>query len=579
MFSGAKIKEYVSFNPKELINKSHILGDGHIGGKAKGLLFAKKVLENASSVPPWPVYIPPSRFITTEVFDDFIKLNSLEEVTEKGDWEEIKVAFDRAYLPQSVIEDLKRWVCEMDYPLAVRSSSLLEDGVKYSFAGKYLTLFVSNRGSPEERVKELVSAIKRIYASTYSPTAQEYRKKRYLTGEKMGVIVQQLIGRKRGREFYPEVAGVGFSRNYRRWTERIRIEDGVVRIVFGLGTRCTGRNYARIFSLTNLFLRPEGNNPYEIMRYSQESFDLLDLETGEFKSYNINDRKDLIKYHAGFDRIASFFSFDSGMILPFSIFDNGKVIFTFDGFPKAYPNLFKLIGFLFGLFEREMGVPVDIEFASEPSESFFALVQLRPLSSYESYRPVIVPKDIPEENIILRGNRMLTNGLLKNVRYIVYVDPWEYMEKFDPYGVAREIGRINMRLEGEKYILIGPGRWGSTNPYQGVPVEYSEMSNCGLIVEVGILEKGLTPELSYGTHFFADLDVDGILYLPVFVGMEGNVFNKAWLDSHEYEKGKHPAIRVYKGNFSAYLDGNRVIGVVADESFRESLLSLDLSFF
>ncbi|MCS7233255.1 MAG: PEP/pyruvate-binding domain-containing protein [Synergistetes bacterium] len=567
MFNRNEFMEYVNFNPRGYVKeKAHILGEGSLGGKAKGLLFAKYILENLEEIPPWPVYIPPSRFISTEVFDDFIKINSLEEVVEKGDWDEVKKAFDKALLPDSVIADLQKWVYEMDYPLAVRSSSLLEDNIKYSFAGKYLTLFISNRGSVEERIKGLVCAIKKVYASTYSPSAQEYRKKRSLTDEKMGVIIQQLIGRTRGVEFYPEIAGVGFSRNYRRWTERIRIEDGVVRIVFGLGTRCTGRNYARIFSLSNLALRPEGSNPYEIMRYSQENFDLLDLGTGEFKTYNINDRKDLIKYHPHFDKLASLFSFESGMVIPFSAVNDGKIIFTFDGFPKTYPNFFRLIGFLFRLFEKKMGMPVDVEFASEPRESFFALVQLRPLLSYESYRPVAIPKGIPEHKIILRGNKMLTNGMLRGVRYLVYVDPWKYMEIFNPYSVAREIGRINRSLEGERFILIGPGRWGSTNPRQGVPIEYSEISNCGIIVEIGILEKGFTPELSYGTHFFADLDIDGILYLPVFIGADGNLFNKNWFDSKEYEMTKHPAIRIYRGSFSVYLDGNRVIGVVIDES-------------
>ncbi|MBC7331650.1 MAG: phosphoenolpyruvate synthase [Synergistetes bacterium] len=566
MFNGTKVKNYLDFNPRDYVEeKNFILGEGSLGGKAKGLLFAKFVLENVSEIPPWPVYIPPSRFISTEIFEEFIRVNSLEDVIEGSDWDEIKEAFLKATFPNSVVEDFKKWLGEMNYPLAIRSSSLLEDSIKYSFAGKYLTLFVSNRGSLEERLRELTLAIKKIYASTYNPAANEYRRKRSLSGERMGVIVQQLIGRPRGKEFYPEVAGVGFSRNYRRWTERIRIEDGVIRIVFGLGTRCTGRNYARIFSLSNLALRPEGNNPYEIMRYSQENFDLIDLETGEFKTYNINERKDLIKYHPNFGKIASVFSFESGMITNFSLFSEGKIIFTFDGFPKAYPNFFRLVGFLFKLFEREMGMPVDIEFASEPRESFFALVQLRPLSSYESYRPVALPRGVPEERIILRGNKMLTNGILEKVRHIVYVDPWKYVEFFDPFVVAREIGKINRSLEGESFILIGPGRWGSTNPYQGVPVEYSEISNCGLIVEIGILEKGFTPELSYGTHFFADLDVDGIFYLPVFVGADGNVFNKDWFESKPYELGKHPAIRVYKGCFSAYLNGEKSIGIVIDE--------------
>ncbi|BCV24670.1 PEP/pyruvate-binding domain-containing protein [Gelria sp. Kuro-4] len=570
MPDASKITQFLAFDPLDNpLYRSQTIGTGKIGGKARGLLFAREVLAHRRDPALAQVAIPESYFIATGVFDEFVSANGLQVLAESGrDYSEIEAAFERGAFAPWFREALAALLEKLPCPLAVRSSSQLEDNLKYSFAGKYLTTFVSGSGDPESRLLALEAAIKRVYASVYSPSAAEYRRKHGLRGDKMAVLIQRLIGKERGGYFYPETAGVGFSKNYRRWTERIKKEDGVVRLVFGLGTRCVGREYARTFSLTNLNLRPEGHNPREIAKYSQERFDSVDLATGQVQVFNINHRLSALDYHPGFHQYAQVYLAgsneirDLGAFLP-NLGPGDKIVFTFRNFPRYHPELFSVMHALFATLEEEMGVPVDIEFTYEAEDKVFTLVQVRPLSSYEEYRSVHIPPHLPADHVLLKGDRMLTNGTLLGVKHLVYVDPYIYQEAPDKYAVAREVGRVNRRLEGERYILVGPGRWGSTSPELGVPVNYSEISNTGLLVELGIRQANFVPELSYGTHFFADLEVDGILYLPVFDTIATNVFNAAWFQNHPAEPTGHPAVRVYSGLFDVYLDGEGLCGCVA----------------
>ncbi|HBT50464.1 MAG: Phosphoenolpyruvate synthase/pyruvate phosphate dikinase [Caldanaerobacter subterraneus] len=543
--------------------KYKIFGNGSIGGKASGLSFAEEVLEKYYKDFKGTVKIPESFFIATDYYEMFLEYNRLEDIDEDTPYEEAEIRFKEAEFPPEYKKMLKEILQVMDYPLAVRSSSLLEDNIKYSFAGKYYTTFISNRGTERERLKQLEKAIKEVYLSVYGPDAVTYRKK-HASGQRelMGVIVQRLIGSQKGIYFYPDVSGVGFSRNYRRWTDRIKIEDGVVRLVFGLGTKCTGRGYARIFSLTNLRLRPEGNNPQEIAKNSQEAFDVLNLMTGELETYDINDVPQFLSYHPRISDIAQVYSRKDNAILDLNMLSSKsgleKYIFTFENFPRRHKAFFNTVSALFKCLESEMKVPVDIEFTYDLESGEFYLVQARPLSSYETFRKVHIPKDIDKRCVLLKGDRMLTNGVLKNIKYIVYVDHEVYSNYKDKHEIARIIGRINKSL-GDRYILVGPGRWGSSNPYLGVPVIYNEISNAAMIVELGIKNGDFMPELSYGTHFFADLDADNILYMPVFDGYENNIFNEQW-----FKKGSYidTGVKIFEGRFDAYLDGEKMVGYV-----------------
>ncbi|MEN2997278.1 MAG: hypothetical protein ABC360_09985 [Acetomicrobium sp.] len=215
--------------------------------------------------------------------------------------------------------------------------------------------------------------------------------------------------------------------------------------------------------------------------------------------------------------------------------------------------------------EEKAGLAVDLEFTYETEDDRLALVQMRPLATFEEWGDVEIPQ-VPSERIVLRGNRMISNGKLRGVRHLVYVVPKLYMDTREFVQIARAVGKANEKLSGERYILVGPGRWGSTNPLLGVPVSYGEISGCGCIVEVSVPSAGIVPELSYGSHFFLDLDTDKILYLPVFCGERGNICNEQWFEKAHFSMGEHEAVRIYEGNFGVYLNGEREIGVIVDET-------------
>lgn len=548
-----------------------MLGSGFVGGKAKGLFLAEQVLARRGLLGT-RVVIPPTWVLATGVFEQFLDENGLYRFSPGArsmeEYAEIVAEFGRASLPELARAQLASWLREVDYPLAVRSSAFLEDSLRYSFAGKYHTVFIPNRGPLEVRMAQLEAAIKEVYASLYCPDAVAYRHRRGLGDDSMAVILQKLVGEERCGLFYPEISGVGFSRNYRCWSERVRPEDGVLRLAFGLGTRCTGRGYARLASLTNPDLRPEGNDPRDVARYSQEIFDALDLASGRLQSWNINQRPDVVACHPHFSWYAQLYlAGRNELVDPPPVHPQGppgtRYVFSFPVLGRHFRPVLDLVRELFVLLESDQGMdtPVDIEFTYSTASGEFSLVQARPLSSYEEFRPVRIPSPLPGE-VILQGDRMMTNGKLENVNYLVYVDPDLYRETADKFRVAREVGRVNEGLAGDRYILVGPGRWGSSHPSQGVPVQYREVAHAGLLVELGSREEAFIPELSYGTHFFADLENDRILYLPVFTHLGTNVYNREWFQGYPRQDSGHPAVKIYRGQFSAFLDGRRPLGVV-----------------
>ncbi|NLI95276.1 MAG: pyruvate, phosphate dikinase [Synergistaceae bacterium] len=541
-----------------------LIGKGPVGGKAKGLAFAYFALKDSPLQEA--VSLPPSTLVvSTEIFRDFIQDNRMEWVYSEPDTDRIDLAFSKGRLRESFLADLARSMETLgDRPLAIRSSSLLEDSVRLSFAGKYDTCFSANTGTPERRLRELQDGIRAVWASLFNPAPRAYRNKHGFRDEDeaMAVLVQPIMGKAHGHLYYPELAGAAFSKVYRRPTPRVRKEDGLMRICFGLGTRTVDRAKARVFYLTNPNLRPEGNQPGEIAMASQVDFDYIDRNFGSFMTGSLRQFLPyILKQHKS---VHSFVEIYTDNLLywagsPLKRFS--KPIFSFSALPTRHPYLFQLMRTLLAHLEKSTGFPVDIEFTYETETRELSLIQMRPLAAYSEMAKVEIP-EVSEDRLLLRGNRMVSNGILEKAEHLVYVDPDLYGTDATFYEVARAVGNANASLAGTRYVLVGPGRWGSTNPDLGVPVKYNEICHCGCLVEVGIRESNFTPELSYGTHFFLDLDVDGILYLPVFAGESGNVFNKEWFDNSPYEKGHHPAVRIYHGNFAVYMDGDSEIGQV-----------------
>lgn len=565
---------YRAFDPMPYYKeRGWLIGDGRIGGKAKGLAIAHHILEKNNLLED--VHMPAYTFvITTSVFDEFMDNNGLwqklQNLRAPSDAPELLRLCLEAKLPDTLNDAIEKLLDLITDPMTVRSSSTLEDDVNLSFAGKYATHFSSNVGTREERRAELEKAIKIVYASTYNAAAREYKRKHGIQwgSERMAVLVQPISGRRYGDMFYPELAGSAFSKVFRRPSPRIRKDDGVTRICFGLGTRTVDRAYARTFYLTNPNLRPEGTKPAEIVTHSQEHYDYIDLEKRAFASQHIsNTVKSVIKRHR--KTAPAYLQWFSDGIFHWIHTDACNMtaprpVFTFSDLPTRCPKLFKRLKKLLSLFETELLLPADMEFSYEVTDDRFTLLQLRPLSVYDDRGRVQIPENTPPNKTILRGDRMVANGRLEGTHHLVYVDPDIYGKENDFFDIARAVGEINDKLDGERYILVGPGRWGSSNPMLGVPVRYNDISNTGCLVELGIPKKGMAPELSYGTHFFLDLDCDNILYLPVFEGANANVYNREWFDSHPYEHGSHPAVRHYKGKFDVLLDGETENGIIID---------------
>ncbi|HRX27667.1 MAG TPA: PEP/pyruvate-binding domain-containing protein, partial [Aminivibrio sp.] len=340
----------------------------------------------------------------------------LDSLLGTKDPELIENAFLATPIPDYAVRTVERYLSRMTDPVVVRSSSRLEDSLKHSFAGKYMSTFLIN--GPDQplshRVDAVLEQMKRIYARNYFPTAASYRRKHGLPEDEMGLILMRMAGKWRGRYFYPAMAGVGFSRNYRRWTTRIRAEDGVLRIVFGLGTLSTKRGYARTFSLSNPMLRPEGLNPFNIMRHSQEAFQAVGQEEGQLLTLNITRSwKDIIPHVPNFRLYAQIYNPDNfggyfTYIGSFPSFqgESSKICFTFEDFPCRHRRFFEIIKGVLPFLEESMGVPADLEFAYEPVDEKLQLLQCRPLWGGEASGTGTKPV-LEDRKILFKADRMV----------------------------------------------------------------------------------------------------------------------------------------------------------------------------
>jgi hypothetical protein len=517
------------FEPADLPPRFEMIGTGELGGKSRGLLFAMRVMGEGSPLTEYQhlLRFPDSTVLTSEVFRAFMDENHLHDDVILGcdgtiTLNELGERIVAATFPIEWRERLIPFLERETRPLVVRSSSVMEDDPDHSFAGIYLSLFLTNVGPLERRLDELIHAIKRVYASTFAPNARAYRKRHGLDWQKerMCILIQNMIGSSYAHDlYYPLVGGVAFSRNYYPWTSRLRPEDGVVRLVVGTGTRAVGREYARVFSPRLPGLRPEGFDVGTIIRYSQETVDVLDMAAGMLAQRKlreldnpllgmicsrVDENGDLREIPPGLpdrnERLIALFTrlIETESIMPLS------------------PLIRDLLGALSALLE----LPIDIEFAidfSGPEAAavgtpLFYILQVRPLGSRPEHRRIHLPQ-VRADRTLLDCHQVLGNGRLDGLRHLILVPPDTY--RWDKgYEIARSVGRINHQLseQDEPYVLMGPGRWASTNPQLGVPAQYNEIAGASVIVEMST--EWFAPELSYGTHFYADMVGSGILYLP-----------------------------------------------------------------
>lgn len=535
--------------------RNRLIGVGRIGGKAAGMLLARRILltEKDESGIDFAERLDDhdSFYIGSDVFFTFLVNNDLfrlrlrltcNSATSHEEFQEIEQRFLAGRFPAAIVEQFRAM---LDYygqaPIIVRSSSLLEDSFGNAFAGKYRSVFCANQGDPEARLADFMRAVKLVYASALNPDALCYRSKRGLgeNDEQMAILVQRVSGMPYQDYFFPTLAGVAFSRNLYAWNDRIDPRQGIIRLVFGLGTRAVERvasDYPRMIAISHPYLRPEVGA--KVAKYSQRYVDLLDLEANQFASRFLTD----VLVDSSYPKLYLFVSTmrDNDPYDPVSERVSGSAdqwVLTFNNLIRR-TDFVAFIGKILTKLEEAYGQPVDVEFTASVDAHEHVrvnLLQCRPLSLPGSLQDVSVPASLEPQRILFRAHRMICGGVVERIRYILYIDPKHYHQLgFESKkSLGRLVGQINRHpaIRDEKIIMMGPGRWGTSNIALGVNVSYADIDNASVLVEVALEEAGHVPEVSYGTHFFHDLVEGQIIYLPVYPDDSAAQFQRQFFET------------------------------------------------
>ncbi|MGE5357960.1 MAG: PEP/pyruvate-binding domain-containing protein [Bacteroidales bacterium] len=522
---------------------------GKLGGKSSGLFLASHIVKRSTEYADAlsPVKVPKTWYLTSDGLMDFVEYNHLEDVYNRKylevdqirrEYPHIVHVFKNSNFSPEVMKGLSLALDDFDgRPLIVRSSSLLEDRMAAAFSGKYKSLFLANSGTKTERLTALMDAIAEVYASLFGPDPIEYRAERGMLDlhEEMGIMIQEVVGTRVGRYYFPAFAGVAFSNNEFRWSPRIKREDGLVRLVPGLGTRAVDRvsdDYPVLIAPGQPGLRVNVSAD-EVVRYAPKKIDAINLESGRFETVDIDDL--LKECGEEFPRLNQIVSVcdEDGIHRPMAFgWDpkQGGAVVTFDGLIGGTPFVQQMRALL-KLLREKLGVPVDIEFASDGRD--FYLLQCRPQSYATDATATPIPRDVPAERVVFTAKRYVSNGKVPDITHIVYVDPDGYNEISELTtlkDVGRAVGRLNKLLPKRQFVLMGPGRWGSRGDIKlGVSVTYSDLNNAAVLMEIATRRGLYSPDLSFGTHFFQDLVEAGIRYLPLYPGDAGVIVNETFL--------------------------------------------------
>lgn len=529
------------------------IGTGSLGGKGRGLAFFNSLLEDYHidiEIPGTRIFVPPTAVLATDVFDSFVESNNLTPfVLEETDDDRIDRSVLEARLPQDVIEQLRIFLSRVRYPLAVRSSSLLEDASYQPFAGVYSTFMLPNNNpSLETRVTELCNAIKLVFASTFYDHAKSYiaQTPNRVEEEKMAVVIQQMVGRRRSGYLYPDVAGVARSHNFYP-LGGMRAEDGVIVPALGLGRTVVEGGRCLRFSPNN----PQGLynllTPRDYVNNAQREFFALDLSR---PGPNWNKREatrtnvvpldlDVAAEHGSFERVGQIYSRQTNSIEDFAPGVPGLKLVTMKGlFSDPSLPLADALSFLLSVGKHGLSCPVELEFAANIRTSKerpleLALLQLRPMV-IETGDSDVDETALNREDAICLSSEAIGHGTFQGVYDIVYVRDDNFSRAMTR-EIADQIGSLNasLREAGRPYLLIGPGRWGSTDWRLGVPVVWSQISAVRCIVETELKDLRVAP--SQGSHFFQNMTSFGIGYLTLQRHQRASFIDHEWLGAQPAE--------------------------------------------
>ncbi|WP_308778060.1 PEP/pyruvate-binding domain-containing protein [uncultured Bacteroides sp.] len=552
------------------------IGDGSLGGKGRGLAFIDNMVKrhpDFESFENAQIVIPKTVVLCTDIFDEFMETNQLYQVAlSDADDESILKAFLRAKLPDRLVEDFFAFFEVVKSPIAIRSSSLLEDSHYQPFAGIYSTYMIPYLEDKYDMLRMLSDAIKGVYASVFYKDSKAYMQatSNVIDEEKMAVILQEVVGNQYGDRFYPSISGVARSINYYPINEELA-EEGTVSLALGLG------KYIVDGGLT---LRVCPYHPDKVLqtsememalRETQTRFYALDLKnTGE--NFSLDDGFNLLKLpvkEAEKDGALTFIAstYDPyDMVIRDGIYPGGRKVITFanilqhDVFPLA-----RILQLVQKYGQGEMRRPVEIEFAvnlnSKEKSGVFYLLQIRPMVDVKAD----LGEDlnlVPSERILLKSENSLGHGIMNDIQDVIYVKTDGYSASNNQL-IAYDIEKLNRRFldEGKNYVLVGPGRWGSSDTWLGIPVKWPNISAARVIVEAGLTNYRVDP--SQGTHFFQNLTSFGVGYFTINPYMNDGIYNQEILNAMPaVEETRYLRWVRFEKPLIIKMDGKKKLGVV-----------------
>lgn len=569
------------------------IGRGSLGGKARGIAFLNHLLTNIGGlgkVAGLSVQVPQTFVVATDAFDQFIKDNRLYDAA-SGELPDEVIAgrFLAARLPDEVLSDLRVILSHIEGPLAVRSSSMLEDDMQHPFAGIYGTVMIPNLASdPADRLHDLCKAVKFVYATTFFRDARTYLENTVhsLEEEKMAVMIQRVVGRRHGRRFYPHFAGVAHSYNYYP-IGPLDASDGVAQVALGLGRMVVDGGEAVRFCPRYPGVLPQFATPALVLKNSQRKFYAMDLfrdwnepETGYVANQILYDLP-TAREDGTFSAVGSVFDAQNDIITESSTVE-GPLVVTFNNILKHQVlPLAHAVEELLQIIADGMGTPIEIEFACDmgdrgrkqdrgPKRRYakLYLLQVRPILIREALQD-IKAEEFESDTLICKSDKALGHGRHTNIRDVVYVKHENFNPSHSPI-IAAEIGRINRQLVRQKrpYVLIGPGRWGSADHWLGIPVRWSHISGARIIIEAS--PQGYNVEPSQGTHFFQNITALRLGYFTIPPGskrekqVEGGFVDWDWL-KHQPALEETEFLRHVRPSdpLVAYIDGRKGLGLIA----------------
>lgn len=568
-FYRERFDEYLTFTR---------IGEGSIGGKARGLAFLDSLIKRNQLFDRYKntiITIPRTVVLGTDIFDDFMEENDLHNIalSELSD-EEILKAFIEARLPFRIHEDLYTFISYIKSPIAIRSSSLLEDSHYQPFAGIYSTYMIPNVANDDRKMITMLSqAIKSVYASAFFKDSKAYMTatSNIIDEEKMGIVMQEVCGKKYNDSFYPTISGVARSINFYP-IEPEQAEDGIANIALGLGKYIVDGGQTLRFSPKYPKKVLQTSSPEMTLQQTQKTYFALDLNADNFTP-SIDDSVNLKKLRivqaekdGAIKHIASTYDFQNNIIRDGANYD-GKKIITFSNILKyeTFP-LAEILKDVLEIGQKEMGKPIEIEFAVELNRAksepvLFNLLQIRPIVDNNQ----TIEEDlslVDQTKSIIFANSALGNGIIDDIYDFVYVRP-ESFDSAHNQDIAESVGRINEKFLESKtqYVLVGPGRWGSSDPWLGIPVKWPQISGARVIVESGLEDYRIDP--SQGTHFFQNLTSFRVGYFTINPYRNDGYYDLDFLEKQEivFEDEYIRHIR-FKTPLIIKIDGKKNQGVI-----------------